>query len=781
MKRLFAIKTFNLMQQAIILAAAAGFVVFLIAESKLGWNFEQLVSRRIEYSIRNSVFDGPQISPRLKILVFDDSSSHVFGSDRLTFEQWAQLIEKISAEKPKKIIIDRRFAETGSADEIEQLKKALSSAGNVVSATSLLPAQIAEKLIKNRGRLTGINDPKLAAKFFSSPGSLNTPEAANDWYLDGPIPELIATFQGIGLKWIDDYGYIRPYQRSASGRVIPHFSLLLADTLEIYPGKIVVDEMQLMLDRSARFYPNLVPFNSWYKQRHIESIAYYLADYPSSDRFKEIAVDDVVLILPGFFTSGTDFKDTAAGRMPGGLIVASVMNALLTDTSFRYLESSLLWIILASFLGGVVAYACKDGRLAFLGFLVLSGAIFSAAMYFFLHHHFISPWLWTVIASTLSYFLVTLARLRAYERRQLVIQTALSNKFSPAQLQQILENPENLNSKAYERNITVMFVDLAGYSKYAENRPADEVFSVLRSLFEEISTIVHNHGGIVNNTLGDGILALFGYRYDGRESSNNHADAALACAIAIQKEMIFRNLRASQNEGDIHPTRIGINTGSICVGDISSNEYLNFTVIGHAVNYAKRLEEGCEIYRIMFGQATRAALSPVNRNNSKISPRLILIKHHSLPQEAYEYDPLADESELGTAVQKHYWKFIGINPQKERISILFDQRVEVRTDYGVAYIADFSKDGLSLIIDSYLANGMKITVTFDAETFVIRDMLDKADLSTIQGEIRWGTRLQGKYQHGIMLKGLSDAQKNYLFECLSEEVARSAEANKVAS
>src|SRR5690606_34915236 len=106
----------------------------------------------------------------------------------------------------------------------------------------------------------------------------------------------------------------------------------------------------------------------------------------------------------------------------------------------------------------------------------------------------------------------------------LIIQTALTNRLSPHQLQRIMGERKDLQSTAYERTVTIMFIDIAGYSRFAEDKSAEVVFSVLRSMFGDISQIVYEHGGIINNTLGDGILALFGYSYDGKASSLDHAD-----------------------------------------------------------------------------------------------------------------------------------------------------------------------------------------------------------------------------------------------------------------
>lgn len=139
-----------------------------------------------------------------------------------------------------------------------------------------------------------------------------------------------------------------------------------------------------------------------------------------------------------------------------------------------------------------------------------------------------------------------------------------------------------------EREVTILFCDIRGFTATCENREPAEVVELLNRFFTEmVDEVEGRHGGMVNKFLGDGFMALFGA---GAED-HNHADRAIDAGSA----MLSRLERLNGPEG-LDPARdplrvgIGIHTGMAIIGNIGSERRLEYTAIGDCVNTASRVE-----------------------------------------------------------------------------------------------------------------------------------------------------------------------------------------------
>jgi adenylate cyclase len=130
-----------------------------------------------------------------------------------------------------------------------------------------------------------------------------------------------------------------------------------------------------------------------------------------------------------------------------------------------------------------------------------------------------------------------------------------------------------------EVEVTLLFLDVRGFTSLAERLAATEVVATLNRLFERIVPIVHNHGGHVDKYVGDGLLAVFG----APRRQADHADEALAAALEITTAI-------EAEFGTELSVGIGLNTGTVVAGNVGGAGRLEFSVIGDAVNTAARVE-----------------------------------------------------------------------------------------------------------------------------------------------------------------------------------------------
>ncbi|MGC4063260.1 MAG: adenylate/guanylate cyclase domain-containing protein [Polyangiaceae bacterium] len=146
------------------------------------------------------------------------------------------------------------------------------------------------------------------------------------------------------------------------------------------------------------------------------------------------------------------------------------------------------------------------------------------------------------------------------------------------------EHPLELGGK--RANITVLFADVVAFTPFAENRPAEEVVGLLNELFGILSEIVFRHRGVVDKFIGDCIMAVWGVPV----AEPEHGNLALAAAEEMLRFLESGNEEWVTRYGVEIRLAIGVNSGSVVVGNIGSKKRMEYTVIGDVVNVAARLE-----------------------------------------------------------------------------------------------------------------------------------------------------------------------------------------------
>jgi class 3 adenylate cyclase len=129
-----------------------------------------------------------------------------------------------------------------------------------------------------------------------------------------------------------------------------------------------------------------------------------------------------------------------------------------------------------------------------------------------------------------------------------------------------------------EITVSIMFVDVRGFTSFAEQAHATEVVATLNGLFEAMVPIVTRHGGHVDKFMGDGLLAVFG----APEGYVDHADRAVRAGTELVQAI-------NRPDAPLH-IGVGINTGAVVAGSIGGAGRLNFSVIGDPVNVSARVE-----------------------------------------------------------------------------------------------------------------------------------------------------------------------------------------------
>jgi class 3 adenylate cyclase len=138
-----------------------------------------------------------------------------------------------------------------------------------------------------------------------------------------------------------------------------------------------------------------------------------------------------------------------------------------------------------------------------------------------------------------------------------------------------------------ERDVTVMFTDIVGYSGLSEGIAAEQVAKLLNRHFEVLSGCIEAEDGTVDKFIGDSVMAFWG----APDHYADHADRAVRAAQAIERALDEDNkARIAAGEAEIN-IRVGLHSGPVTVGNIGAPGRINYTIIGDNVNLAQRLEQ----------------------------------------------------------------------------------------------------------------------------------------------------------------------------------------------
>lgn len=186
------------------------------------------------------------------------------------------------------------------------------------------------------------------------------------------------------------------------------------------------------------------------------------------------------------------------------------------------------------------------------------------------------------------------------EKRELFIRQTFGRYISDAIVEEILESPEGLKLGGDLRSVTLMMSDIRSFTTLVEHLPPEQVVTLLNRYLGKMTDIILEHGGTIDEFLGDAVLAAFGAPSD----MQDHAERAVSCAIAMQAAMDEIN---RQNSADGLPKiemAIALNTGEVVAGNIGSERRSKYGFVGHEVNVTSRIEDAALPSEILISERT---------------------------------------------------------------------------------------------------------------------------------------------------------------------------------
>jgi len=324
------------------------------------------------------------------------------------------------------------------------------------------------------------------------------------------------------------------------------------------------------------------------------------------------------------------------GQMFGVEIHANVIQAFLDNGLYSPLADhfALAVVILLALLG----YALFEWLRARLGALILVIMIFaySGVVYYAYHYHqVLLPYFYVLFALILAY-VVSIVGQYLRERKERNRVTGIFGRYvSKAVVNEILSEQEEIKVGGVRKDVTLMFVDIRGFTPLSEKMEPEEVINILNEYLDLCTKAVFKFEGTLDKFIGDGVMSFFGAPI----AQEDHAARAARAALEMKKNSGRLAEDLEKRYGRAVYFGIGINSGPAVIGNIGSKDRVDYTAIGDTVNLAARLESNAKPGQILISAETYERIKD-KFDCTELEP--IKVKGKEKPVQIYQLDAEKD-------------------------------------------------------------------------------------------------------------------------------------------
>ena len=421
-----------------------------------------------------------------------------------------------------------------------------------------------------------------------------------------PMPELIAAGaqSGIASLSMDGDGVLR--------------------NMPLYRDGFMANLIEMVTGKSAQQYQTPRRIQHFGQAGSYPTISYYQALDPATYLPPDYLKDQIVIVGFALQTNadvaagGIDAFETAytlrsRQLTPGIEVQATIFDNMLAGLSIVQAPQwlSLLLVIIAAALALAVSRPKAPARKALLLALALLGLVGTSWLLLQFGRFWISP-VAPSLAIVLGVAAIATRDFAGEQKRGREVQNAFGQYLAPEMVQKIADDPGLLNLGGVNRELTILFSDIRGFTSISEAMQDDPqgLTRIINAILTPLSNVILRHGGTIDKYMGDCVMAFWNAPLD----DPDHALHALEAAREMLAEMenINRKIQAMlPDEASVPLIRmgIGVNTGTCVVGNMGSDRRFDYSVLGDAVNLASRLEGQCEEQGvdILIGQATVSA------------------------------------------------------------------------------------------------------------------------------------------------------------------------------
>ena len=289
--------------------------------------------------------------------------------------------------------------------------------------------------------------------------------------------------------------------------------------------------------------------------------------------------------------------------MPGVEVHAQLIEAALHKTWLsrpNYFNAAEMALILCSGLAMIIMVPWIGAKWTMLLFFTVLVGACSTSWYLFTEHGLLFDAGYTAISTLFLYTVLTYTNYAKEETARRQTRNAFSKYLSPQMVERVVANPEALKLGGEERELTLLFCDVRGFTTISEQFDAVGLTRLINKFLTPLTREILDRHGTVDKYIGDCIMAFWNAPLDDRE----HARHGCLSALAMLGEMTPLNSRLekdAKDEGRKHiPLKcgFGLNTGLAVVGNMGSEQRFDYSVLGDIVNLAARLEGQSKFYGV---------------------------------------------------------------------------------------------------------------------------------------------------------------------------------------
>jgi len=320
-------------------AKQVGLLLFTII-IVLGFNFENPIADHIELRLQfflRELVNPPDLDKRIKIFNFDDTTTIKLNKFDIKLKSWARIFKAIDASKPNAIFIDKLFDTLNfSAKDIAGFNKVMATV-----KTPVIPISFVRN--KKLGFRDIIDPDSLGRQeFFPSAKYVQDYLPGENTYIYGAHPDIRAQFSAIGHAVYEGNNYIHLLKKTDNNHALPHWSVFAADTISYADNEIIINGNEVPSRSDSQILVNTLSSKTLFAEsRRLLSLIFHMI---KGTKIKTINEGDYVVILPAMYTGNTDWRESALGSVPGGFIMTSMINSVISNSWIT--EFTQVWILI---------------------------------------------------------------------------------------------------------------------------------------------------------------------------------------------------------------------------------------------------------------------------------------------------------------------------------------------------------------------------------------------------------------------------------------------------
>ena len=339
--------------------------------------------------------------------------------------------------------------------------------------------------------------------------------------------------------------------------------------------------------------------------------------------------------------------------MPGVEIHAQVLESALTHAVLAQPYYGPALEFFAALILGllVIAFAPGFGPIT----LVAVGALFAAILigtswYFYTQHRLLIDFTYPLLSTTLIYLTLIFTSFVREQAQRRQIRSAFGRYLSPALIEQLAQSPEKLVLGGEEREMTIMFSDVRGFTTISKSYKHDPqgLTALMNRFLTPLTNAILARKGTIDKYMGDAIMAFWNAPLDDKEHQINACEAAVDMLERIDELNKERELEAQDGGHAFIPINVGVglNTGICVVGNMGSDLRFDYSVLGDSVNLASRLEGQSKEYGFPIIVGSQTALAVKDRF-AILELDFIMVKGKKEPEVIYAIAGRQDTAQSG--------------------------------------------------------------------------------------------------------------------------------------